>query len=306
VSDGAEGSTSGAASWLLARGRRLPLEPWAIMGIVNVTPDSFSDGGDFTDAHTAASHALVLAEEGAAIIDVGGESTRPGAERVSADEQIRRVVPAIEAIRRASDIPISIDTTLAAVARAALDAGADAVNDVSAAEEDEAMLALVADRGCGIVLMHRIAPPDRDRYSTELQVAPISGDIVEAVRDDLLAAAHRALSAGIARESIALDPGLGFGKTVEQNWALIARSGELADLGYALLIGASRKSFIGRASGVAEPARRVVGSAVAAAIAWSGGARIIRTHDVAAAREALGVASAAIAATAHDGQAEHD
>ena len=284
------------SSWRLGSQRTLALEPYALMAIVNVTPDSFSDGGAFPSAAAAASAAFGLVAEGAAILDIGGESTRPGADRIDAAEQIRRVVPVIDAIRRLSDVPISIDTTLAAVAEAALAAGADAVNDVSAAEEDEGMLPLVARRRCGIVLMHRVLPPDRDRYSTELSglaAPPIGGDIVDAVRERLLACADRALRAGIDRDAIALDPGLGFGKTVEQNWALVARSGELADLGFPLLVGASRKSFIGRASGVDDPAKRVVGSAMAAAIAWSGGARILRVHDVAATREALGVAMAA-------------
>jgi dihydropteroate synthase len=285
------------SSWTLRDGRLLSIEPWAIMGILNATPDSFSDGGRHLDPEGAARHGLRLAEHGAAILDIGGESTRPGAERVEAAEQIRRVIPVIRELRRHTDIPISIDTTRAAVAQAALDAGADAVNDVSSAEEDEAMLALIAEWGCGIVLMHRVQPPDADRYSTELHTPPLSGDVLEVVGERLLASADRAISAGIARESIALDPGLGFGKTVGQNWALIARSGELANLGFPLLVGASRKSFVGKASGVTEPAGRVVGSAVAAAIAWAGGARIIRTHDVAATREALGVAAAAIEAS---------
>jgi dihydropteroate synthase len=287
-----------ATHWLLAGGRALALEPYAIMGILNVTPDSFSDGGAFPSTDAAVEHALAMISEGATIIDVGAESTRPGATRVPAAEQIARAVPVIRAMRVRSDVPISIDTTLAAVAEAALDAGADAVNDVSAGDEDDAMLPLVARRGCGLVLMHRVAPPDRDRYSTEYAASAIGGEIVATVRDRLLAAADRALGLGIPKASIALDPGLGFGKTVEQNWALIARSGEFADLGFPLLIGASRKSFVGRVTGVEDPVKRVVGSAVAAAIAWSGGARIIRTHDVQATREALAAAAAALAAQA--------
>lgn len=287
-----------ATHWLLAGGRALALEPYAIMGILNVTPDSFSDGGAFPSTDAAVEHALAMISEGATIIDVGAESTRPGATRVPAAEQIARAVPVIRAMRVRSDVAISIDTTLAAVAEAALDAGADAVNDVSAGDEDDAMLPLVARRGCGLVLMHRVAPPDRDRYSTEYAASAIGGEIVATVRDRLLAAADRALGLGIPKASIALDPGLGFGKTVEQNWALIARSGEFADLGFPLLIGASRKSFVGRVTGVEDPVKRVVGSAVAAAIAWSGGARIIRTHDVQATREALAAAAAALAAQA--------
>ena len=283
---------------MTAGGRLLDAGRTLLMGVLNVTPDSFSDGGAFDGPAAAVAHAIRLIEEGAAILDIGGESTRPGADRIDAAEQIRRVGEVIAGIRRHCDTPISIDTTLAAVARAALDLGADAVNDVSACEEDEGMLPLLVERGCGVILMHRVAPPGEDRYSTELHHGHIAGDVVAEVREALLAKATRAVQLGLDRESIALDPGLGFGKTVRQNWALVARCGEIADLGFPLLVGASRKSFVGKASGVSDPAHRIIGSAVAAAIAWAGGARIVRAHDVAATREALGAAQAAVDAAA--------
>jgi len=278
--------------WQLARDRVLPLEPFALMGVLNVTPDSFSDGGADASPESAAARGLALVAEGAAILDVGGESTRPGAAPVSAADQIARVVPVIRLLRDASDVAISIDTTSAAVAAAALDAGADAVNDQSAGEDDPDLFALVARRGAGLCLMHRVRRPESDDYSHRLDHPLIAGDVVRAVGDRLIHRAFHAMEAGVSRGAIAIDPGLGFGKTVAQNFALIGRIDELASLGFPLVVGASRKSFIGKASGVERPAARVVGSAVAAASAWSGGARILRVHDVAATREAILVAKA--------------
>ena len=291
-------SSAWARAWRIGPERTLLLEPFVLMGVLNVTPDSFSDGGAFGRPEAAVEHALAMVAEGAGIIDVGGESTRPGAARVPADEQIRRVRPVIEGLRRASDVPISIDTTLAAVAAAALEAGADIVNDVSAGGEDAELLPLAARRGSGLVLMHRVLPPDRDRYSTAYSAPLVTGDVVRAVADWLLGRVQVALDLGVEPDAICLDPGLGFGKTVEQNYELLGRSGELADLGHPLLVGASRKSFIGRVTGVEDPAARVHGSVVAATIAWSGGARIVRTHDVAATRQGLLVAQATLAAEA--------
>jgi dihydropteroate synthase len=265
------------------------LEPFVLMGVVNVTPDSFSDGGRFTTADAAAARGRALAAQGAAIIDVGGESTRPGASRVDAAEQVRRVVPAIAALREATAAAISIDTTLAEVAEAAIDAGATIVNDVSAGLEDPNLLRVVARRGVGIVLMHRVLPPERDRYSTEYAAPLIAGDPVRAVSDALLGRLAAALDAGVAAEAIALDPGFGFGKTADQNWTLLARLGELVDLGRPIVAGLSRKSFIGAAIGVEDPSRRVVGSAVAAALALAAGARILRVHDVAETAQAARV-----------------
>jgi dihydropteroate synthase len=279
------------------RGGAIDLEPWALMGVVNATPDSFSDGGLHLDPEAAAAAAVEMIEAGATVIDVGGESTRPGADRVDAAEQIRRVVPVIEAIRSGSDVAISIDTTLSGVARAAIEAGANAINDVAAGTEDPAIFGVAAETGAGLVLMHRRLPPTEDRYSDRYDAPPTYGDVVAEVTTFLLERAAVAESAGVDPAAIALDPGLGFGKSVEQNFALIARLGEIATLGRPLLFGASRKSFIGAVAKVAEPAERVPGSVVAAVAGWSAGAKLIRTHDVAATRQGLEVARAVLGAT---------
>jgi dihydropteroate synthase len=284
----------GMRFWTAGSDRVVSLDPFAIMGVVNVTPDSFSDGGQFTGPEEAAQFALQLVEEGASVIDIGGESTRPGAARVDAEEQVRRVVPVIARVRSRSGVAITVDTTSAAVAEAALEAGADAVNDVSAGCEDPAMFALVARRGAGLVLMHRLAPPGEDSYSDRYAEPPIYDDVVREVASFLLMRAELAMAAGVARESIVLDPGLGFGKSVAQNYELLARTSELVALGMPVLVGASRKSFLGAVSGRADPEQRIIGSVVAAVAAYGGGARIIRAHDVGAHREALLVAHAVL------------
>jgi dihydropteroate synthase len=284
----------GMRFWTAGSDRVVSLDPFAIMGVVNVTPDSFSDGGQFTGPEEAAQFALQLVEEGASVIDIGGESTRPGAARVDAEEQVRRVVPVIARVRSRSGVAITVDTTSAAVAEAALEAGADAVNDVSAGCEDPAMFALVARRGAGLVLMHRLAPPGEDSYSDRYAEPPIYDDVVREVASFLLMRAEVAMAAGVARESIVLDPGLGFGKSVAQNYELLARTSELVALGMPVLVGASRKSFLGAVSGRADPEQRIIGSVVAAVAAYGGGARIIRAHDVGAHREALLVAHAVL------------
>ena len=280
--------------WTASNDRIVSLDPFAIMGVINATPDSFSDGGQFRDAEHAAQHALQLVEEGATVLDIGGESTRPGASRVDAEEQVRRVVPVIARVRSRSNVAITVDTTLASVAEAALEAGADAVNDVSAGCEDPAMLPLVAKKGAGIILMHRLAAPGDDQYSDRYAEPPIYDDVVREVASFLLMRAELCLAAGIAREAIALDPGLGFGKSVSQNYELLARTSELAALGYPVLVGASRKSFLGAVTGRSDPEQRIIGSVVAAVAAYGGGARIMRAHDVGAHREALLVAHAVL------------
>jgi dihydropteroate synthase len=272
----------------------LSLDPFVVMGVVNMTPDSFSDGGQFATVDEALAHALQLVDEGAGIIDVGGESTRPGAQPVAADEQIRRVVPLIARLRGRSNVAISIDTTSAAVAHAALEAGADIVNDVSAGADDDAMFRLVAKRGAGLILMHRLVAPGEDSYSDRYPKEPGYGDVVRDVCDFLVERADAAINAGIARDAIAVDPGLGFGKSVSQNFELLARTSEIAALGFPVLIGASRKSFLGAVSGRSDPEQRIVGSVVAAVAAFGGGARIVRAHDVGAHREALLVAHAVL------------
>lgn len=283
--------------WQIAPGRTLGLDSPRVIAILNLTPDSFSDGGLLPTTAAAVRRAQVAVDEGAAMLDIGGESTRPGAARVDPAEQIARTIPAIRAIRSAggplADIPISIDTTRATVARAALDAGADIINDVSGALEDPAMLALAAERGSGIILMHRERPPELDRYSTDYgsAPAPIAGDIVAHVRAALASMLERAALAGVDEQAIVLDPGLGFGKTVEQNLALIARTPALLTLGRPVLSGLSRKSFVGAASAppgaLLPPDERLPGTLALSVTHLRAGARLFRVHDVATHNQAL-------------------
>lgn len=276
------------------------------MVIVNLTPDSFSDGGKFREPAAAVEFVAAAVESGADLVDIGGESTRPGAGRVDAAEQTRRTVPVIEGVRRlagaAGQIPISIDTTLAPVAAAALDAGADVINDVSAGTEDPSLLALVAGRGAGLVLMHRLTSPERDRYSDRYDQPPRYLDVVREVGGFLAARAAAAERAGVARGAIAIDPGLGFGKTVGQNLELVRRTGELASLGYPIVSGASRKSFTGRAMGLVEsrPDERLMGSIAISVTHLGAGARIFRVHDAAEQRGALFAAARAMGIVSAD------
>ncbi len=277
----------------------LDLQQPLVVAILNLTPDSFSDGGKLTtpDAVAAAAHDAI--EAGAAMLDIGGESTRPGAARVPAADQIARVIPGIRAIRDAggalASIPISIDTTLEPVARAALDAEADAINDVSGGLEDPAILTLAAERSAGLILMHRERPPDKDQYSTAYGLpsgpAPVGGDIVAHVRAALEATLERARLAGVQDHAIVLDPGLGFGKSVKQNLELIARTSELLALGRPILSGISRKSFVGALSappGVTlQPHERLPGTLALSIEHLRTGARLFRVHDVAAHTQAL-------------------
>ena len=257
-----------------------------VMGIVNATPDSFSDGGLFLDAGAAIAQALRLADEGADLVDVGGESTRPGAAPVPDDEELGRVVPVIAALRaRGFPLPISIDTRKAAVARAALDAGADLVNDVSGLA-DPSLARVVAEAGAPIVLMHSRGTPE------DMQRRAVYGDVVQEVAAELEQALGRAAAAGIPRERTILDPGLGFAKTAEHNLVLLARLDELRALGRPILVGPSRKSFIGRIAGSAAPGDRLPGTLAAVTAAVVAGAELVRVHDVAAARQAALVAAA--------------
>jgi dihydropteroate synthase len=259
-----------------------------IMGILNVTPDSFSDGGRFADAARAVEHGLAMEREGAAIIDVGGESTRPGAEPVPEPEERERVVPVIEGLRAAGlEATISIDTSKAAVAAAALDAGASLVNDVTALRADPGMAELVAARGVPCVLMHMRGEP------RTMQRDPRYADVVAEVRAFLRERLQAARTAGIAQERIWLDPGIGFGKTVEHNLTLLRELDALAELGRPIVIGTSRKSFLGRLTG-----REFTGLAAATVattvLAYERGARVFRVHDVAPTRDALLVAAATV------------
>jgi len=276
----------------LVNGRTVSLDPWCLMGILNTTPDSFSDGGRHLDPAFAIAAGLEMVADGATILDVGGESTRPGAKRVSAQDQIKRVLPVIEGLREVCEAAISIDTTLAFVAEAAIDAGADLVNDVSAGREDPTILDLVAEKGCGIVLMHRLCPPGEDSWSDRYTSAPQYEDVVANVSEFLAERAAVAQDRGIGSQKIVLDPGLGFGKTVEQNLELVVRIEEIVNLGYPVLLGASRKSFLGALSGVEEPVERGAASLAIALRAWQGGASILRVHEPKPHREALGVAQA--------------
>ena len=262
-----------------------------IMGILNVTPDSFSDGGQFPSLDAALAHAEQMIAEGADIIDVGGESTRPGGEPVSVEEEIKRVVPVIEALSARVTTPISVDTTKSEVARAALDAGAAIVNDISALRFDFYVADAVARAGAGLVLMHSRGTP-----ATMHRMPPVA-DIMEEVISSLRASIHMAERRGVSPESIVIDPGIGFGKTQEQNIELIARLDELiaAFPAYPLMIGTSRKSFIGRiladASGTPAPASdRLHGTMATITASVLKGAHIVRVHDVKATVETLRLA----------------
>lgn len=255
------------------------------MGVLNVTPDSFSDGGRYFDRDSAIAHGLELVRSGADIVDVGGESTRPGAREVSADEEIARVVPVIEALVATACVPISIDTRKAAVARAALSAGAQIVNDVSGLVFDPAMAEVVADADTGVVIMHMRGTPD-----TMMRLARYR-DVVTEVCRWLKARALGAEKAGIRHSRIIVDPGLGFAKTANHNLRLLAALPRLCALGYPVLIGASRKSFIRRIAGD-KPAEVSYASTAVNALAVAAGASIVRVHEPGAARAAVAMASA--------------
>ena len=245
-----------------------------VMGILNVTPDSFSDGGEFFDPHRAVEHGLQMVEDGAAIIDVGGESTRPGSASVPAREQIERVVPVIEALSKQTNVPISIDTYEHEVAEAALDAGAATINDITALS-DERMGQLAAERQVPVVLMHMRGTP------ATMQVKPKYDDVVGDVLDFLLERAGRAEQAGVPKEMIFIDPGIGFGKTLEHNLLLMKNIDKFVASDYRVLVGASRKSFIGTITGRKNPSERTYGTAATVALCAAAGVSIVRVHDVA-------------------------
>jgi len=253
-----------------------------VMGVLNVTPDSFSDGGQHATTDAAIAHGLRMAEEGADLIDVGGESTRPGAQAVPADEEIRRVAPVIEELSRRIRVPMSIDTSKSGVARRALDSGAGIVNDVTALRGDAGLAPLLAERGVPVILMHMQGEP------RTMQEAPHYDDLMGEVAALLLAQIDVACAAGIARDQIVVDPGIGFGKLLEHNLEILRRLPELRSLGCPILVGASRKSTIGQITG--RPAdQRLCGSLAAAAAAAMNGAHIVRVHDVAETIEVLKV-----------------
>jgi dihydropteroate synthase len=262
-----------------------------LMGIVNVTPDSFSDGGLFLEAGRAIEHARRLVADGADLLDVGGESTRPGARAVTAEEELERVAPVLEGLARSRDgwgarrVPISIDTSKAAVAAAALDRGAEIVNDVTALRLDPELAGLCAERGCEVVLMHMKGTP------RTMQENPAYADVVDEVKGFLAERIEFAVAAGIAEERIWVDPGIGFGKTVDHNLELLRRLGELRALGRPLVVGTSRKSFIGKLTG-REVDDRLGGTIASSLLALARGASVLRVHDVAELRQAVRVAEA--------------
>jgi dihydropteroate synthase len=256
--------------------------PLRIMGVLNVTPDSFSDGGEWFSFEDAVAHGRELAAQGAALIDVGGESTRPRADPVPEDEELRRVVPVIEALGGAAQL--SIDTSKVAVARAALDAGATYVNDVTAFRAAPELAGLVAERGCECCLMHMLGEP------RTMQDDPRYDDVVDDIKAFLSDRVAFAIREGIAEDRIAVDPGIGFGKTIEHNLELLRRLDEIAALGFEVVIGTSRKSFLGKLTGRDDPHDRVA----ATVLALERGATVFRVHDVAPTADALKVAAATL------------
>ncbi len=271
-----------AAGWRTSR-RTLDLSKPVLMGVLNITPDSFSDGGRFFDRNHAARRLEELQRDGADIVDVGGESTRPGAMPVSVDEEIRRVIPAIEAASERVDIPVSIDTTKSRVASAALDAGAEIINDISGLRFDPGIAGLAAESGAGLVLMHIRGEPRTMQQS--IHYDDLMGEILAELRDS----AERALASGCHPDQLVVDPGIGFGKTAEHNLVILNELGRITELGFPVLVGPSRKSFIGKTLGL-EVEQRLEATLAACVVALLRGARIFRVHDVVQARRALDMA----------------
>ncbi len=263
--------------------------PTLVMGIVNVTPDSFSDGGKFFDPEKAVAHALKLVEQGAEILDLGGESTRPGAVPVSEPEELRRVIPVIERLAARVKVPISVDTIKPAVAKAALAAGASIVNDVAANRDDDAMWRVVAESGAGYVCMHMRGTPQT------MQAGPVYADVVSEVGEFFRERLQRLNACGVPAGQVVLDVGIGFGKTVEHNLQLLARLGSFTKAQRPLMLGASRKSFIGKVVGADSPGSRLAGSLACASLAVAAGVQLIRAHDVAETVQAVRVAEAILA-----------
>lgn len=290
-----------ASSKKLILGQKIfnePIHPALVMGIINVTPDSFSDGGAFLDPEAAAARAMELIAEGAAIIDIGGESTRPGSLPVAAEVQINRVAPVIKRVRSLDrDIHISIDTTLSAVARAAIRAGANIVNDTSALRDDQHMARLVAQERCTVVLMHRKGTPPDMQQGGGPTYADVFGEISSFFRERM----DHAIRSGIESTRIILDPGIGFGKRTQDNLHILDGLSKFRELGRPLLVGASRKRFIGEVLGLPEPKDRDMGSVACALIAAINGASVVRVHDVRSTVAALRL----LEAVQHGAQTDH-
>ena len=268
-------------------GQRLDLSSGVLVGVLNVTPDSFSDGGEFTDTPVAIAHGIAMAGQGAAIVDVGGESTRPGAKPVSEDEEKRRLLPVVEGLL-AAGVVVSVDTYKPAVARAGLAAGAAVINDVTGFRDHE-MVGVVADSRCGVVAMHMRGTP------VDMHLDPTYDDVVGEVEAYLLAAAERLEAAGIPRERIVIDPGIGFGKRAAHSLTLLANLDRLAAHDLPVMVGTSRKGFLGKVSGNDTREGRDRATAVTTALAFTRGARVFRVHDVVGSRDALRVAGAIVA-----------
>jgi dihydropteroate synthase len=261
----------------------------AVVGILNITPDSFSDGGEFLDPGAAAEHAATMLDEGADILDVGGESTRPGSDPVSQEEEIQRVIPVLERILSVRpEAVISVDTYRSGTATAALEAGASLVNDVTALRGDPRIASVIQEAACPVILMHMQGEPKT------MQKEPHYEDVVREVRDFLAERAEYAVAAGIRPENVILDPGIGFGKNLQHNLALLRNLDAIVDLGFPVLIGASRKSFMEKITGVQEARDRVSGTVATTVLAYERGATFFRVHDVRANREALAVAEAVL------------
>ena len=278
--------------------RRLGLDHPLVMGIVNVTPDSFFDGGRFYDPHEAVAHAVRLVEEGADLLDIGAESTRPGALPVNQEEELSRLIPVVAAVAKAVSVPISVDTSKAAVARAAIDAGAVMVNDVTALRGDTAMVEVVVRTGAGLVLMHMQGSPET------MQRAPHYGDVVEDITRFLAERARFAMDRGVAHERIVLDPGIGFGKTLAHNIDLLANLHAFLQLGFPVLVGPSRKGFIGQLTHRSVEGR-AWGTAGVVALAVEHGASILRVHDVAEMKDVASVADAIARRMSLTGREQH-
>ena len=246
-----------------------------LMGILNVTPDSFSDGGQFYSVDNAVKQALIMVEEGADIIDIGGQSTRPGAKKITLEEELNRVIPVIEALRQKSDIPISVDTTRSEVVKGAIASGADIINDISGATFDENMLLTVAQLNVPIILMHIKGTPETMQTLTDYQ------DLIGEIKEFLQTQINKAIELGIKKEDIIIDIGIGFAKNYEQNIELLRKISEFKKMEFPLLVGTSRKSFIGKILNENDPKKRVWGTAASCAYAIAQGADILRVHDVA-------------------------
>jgi len=277
---------SESRSVLVGRDCSLVMDRPYIVGILNVTPDSFSDGGRFMALPQALDQGLRMAAEGADLLDIGGESTRPGAPQVSEQEELDRVIPVVEELRREVGLPLSIDTSKSAVAREAVFAGADFVNDVSGLTFDAAMAGVVAASGAGLIIMHTRGRPVAMQQDT--RYADLFSEVVASLNMSIEAAEL----AGVTRDRIAIDPGIGFGKDVAGNLELLRRTADLAELGCPVMLGTSRKSFIGRVLGKDDPSERLAGTLATVALGYARGARLFRVHDVAAAREAAWMAQA--------------